>query len=583
MLKKGLFLLMACGVFTVNGNEADKLAAHILEVRGEPLREISVQREIHVRDFGAVAEEGHNNYGAVQAALAEAAKTGGHVKILFEPGRYEVDPGNGPYQRRETPLFPVKRMKNLVVDGQGAEIVIRRPSIGFCRIENSERILFRNFIVDYDPLPFSQGTLVEINEEEGWFDVETDAGFPALDDPFFETYNSWGMLKDPEFPGKLKDGAPNVFFRERCERIGEGRFRIHLAGETVDSAKGSYAIGDRYAQVGRASGGCEYFNSSHVTFENLTFHAVPGSLFVGSGTSYLNVLGCRARLRGTRLLTSGADGVHVQGARVGPWVEGCEFEGLSDDCLNVYSIPHYVMEVLSPTRLRMDSRSSLLREGDRLAFFHPPEGTVLVETRILSVDGDIVNLEHPVPELNLAPPGTPFEKRGWKIYDHAYNLDATGNYFVYRDNYMHDGRRFGAYIKASYGLIENNRFERLSDSVLCIQNTANWPEGFWSRNLVIRNNQMIDCTFLESWRVAVDADWLKLGYRSAGLAMHQNLFFEGNRVRVRSGPAARFNCVDGLTLTGNTFESGAHEGPLVTGAFSKVSKNENNTPDIEFE
>jgi hypothetical protein len=223
-----------------------------------------------------------------------------------------------------------------------------------------------------------------------------------------------------------------------------------------------------------------------------------------------------------------------------------------------------------------------VRLGDSLAFFRPQTGEVLVEADVVLIENDIITLSKPVPGLNIAPPGTTFDRQGWRIYDHAYNQSATGNYFVYRNNYMHDGRRFGCNIKASYGLIENNRFERLSDCVLSIQNEPGWPEGFWSRNLVIRNNRMLDCAFIKG-RAPVSIDWHKLEHASAGVPVQENIFFEGNTVRALSGPAAVFNCINGLTLKNNVFESGSKTGPLVTGKNTKVRQMENNIGQDRFE
>jgi len=558
--------------------ESDQLAEHILKTRGEPLRRMDGLAEIFLRDFGAVPNDDQNALPALRSALQHLEKTGGNAILLFEKGRYVFSPSGGEYKRQEPAVLPLTGLKNVIIDGQGAEIIIKRPSIGFCSVRTSENIIVRNFTVDYDPLPFSQGTVRALDAAAGWIEVQTDSGFPALDDPLFSAYDSWGMLKDPAFPGKLKAGAPNVLFRSSCEKVGEGLFRIVLT-EWTRRFGDFLKVGDRYAQIARASGGCSYYDSEQVTFENITFHAVPGSLFVGSGTSYLNVLDCRAKLKGSRLLTSGADGVHIQGARIGPWIEGCEFEGLSDDCLNIYSIPTHITEVLSPTRIRVATPEKM-RVGDLLAFFRPRTGEVLAEVTVLAIEGKMLTLSGPVERLKIAPPGTPFDSRGWKIYDHLYNLSATGNYFVYRNNYMHDGRRYGAFIKASYGLIEGNRVERLSDCVFTIQNEPDWPEGFWARHLVIRDNRASDCAFNN--RIPIEVDWQKLPHQSSGLPLQKNIYFEDNRISVQAGPVAEFNGIDGLVLTGNTFKSGTTEGPLVIGKGTTVLKQEGNSEEARI-
>ena len=563
----GLLISSACSKEQVNriseaddsagiSDPAERLVRHILAERGAPLRDLPGLKVFHVRDFGAVPNDGINDYDAIQAAIQAMGK--GSAELQFEPGTYNADPGGGAYSEKDPPVMIFQSLENAVIDGQGALILIERPNIGFSRTYNCRNLIVRNFSVDYDPLPFSQGTIIAANPLEKWIDVKADAGFPDLDDSLFTSYGSWGMLKDPAFPGKLKDGAPNVLFRSSCKKIGENVFRIVLNKPFDDFLK----VGDRYAQISRAAGGCEYHGNENITFDHITFYAVPGSLFVGSETSRLNVLNCRGKLKENRLLLSGADGVHCQAARVGPWVEGCEFEGLSDDCLNIYSLPFYITKILVPNRFQM-TRTERLLPGDPLVFFRPQTGEVLAETEVLSVDGNIVTLKDHVTGLHLAPEGTPYDHHSWKIYDHAYNPNATGNYFVYRNNYLHDGRRFGGFIKASYGLIENNRFERLSDSALQIQNEPDWPEGFWAQNLVIRNNRVLNCAFVNH-RIPVNIEWGSLGNRPSEFSYQQNIFFENNTVRTVSGPCARFDGIDGLMLSGNVFESGSGENqPLI--------------------
>ncbi|AKJ64586.1 Glycosyl hydrolase family protein [Kiritimatiella glycovorans] len=528
--------------------EAEALAEHILKVRGAPLRNIEGLERIDARDFGAVPDDGREDGEAIRRAMQAINRKGGGVELVFEPGRYMVDPGAGLSNAAVAGLM-LRSVEDVVIDGRGAEMVIRRPECGFFRVRDSKRVIVRDFTIDYDPLPFTQGTVTDLDRRAGWIDVRVDPGFPAPADPFFESFNSWGMIKDPAHPGKLKDGVPNFMMRDSCEDRGDGVFRIRLKERSGSRGWETIETGDRYAQVGRASGGCRFDDSERITFERITYYACPGSLFVGTTTSRLNVLDCRSRLRDGRILTSGADGVHCQAARVGPWIEGCEFEGLSDDCLNVYSTPLYVLDRLDDRRLRM-TRPERIRAGDRLAFFRPQTGRVLHGGRVESVRDGIVTFSAAVPDLELAPEGTPFDRHDWKIYDHAYNRDATGNYFVYRDNYMHDGRRYGGFIKASYGLIEDNRFERLSNHALCIENTPDWPEGFWARYLVVRGNRIIDCAFLER-EPMVSVDWLTLGARSSGIPMQTDLFFINNEMRGRFNPPARFRCTKRLYLEGN--------------------------------
>jgi hypothetical protein len=377
------------------------------------------------------------------------------------------------------------------------------------------------------------------------------------------------MLKDQEHPGRLKADCPQHFYYSAILALGSNLFHVALADTNQIS---NFEPGDAFVINGRSAGIGYYFNSDNITFDHLTIYACPSALFLGAETSRLNILNCRAELKGNRLITAGADGVHCQAARIGPWVENCDFEGLSDDGLNIYGLPIYVLEQVSPTQLTVYARAPI-QSGDQLVFFNPNEGRIILETTVASFSGSTLVLNDPLNEpLNIAPSGTPLDECGWKIYDHAYNLDAVGSHFVYRNNTMHDGRRYGVFIKASDGLIENNVFEGLSSTGIAVLNTPSWPEGFWAQNLVIQSNRVSECGYAGPEPPAVIAS-KKLGITEMESPMtppmQKNIFLLNNKFNAVAGLALMLSGVDGLVAEGNEFSSGSESGPLVTVQYSE--------------
>jgi len=556
---------------------AGLLRAKILEGRPAPLTRLNVVAHLNVKSFGAVPNDGKDDREAVLAAIEKAKSMEGPVQIDFEPGVYDVQPISPEWTvGRKEAVLPLQNCVNLVVDGHGAEILIHRQDISFVTARSSTNLIVRNFSIDYDPLPFSQGTVETVDAANLSFVMKLQPGFPAPDDPFFKTCGSWGMLKDPAHPGRLKADCPDHFFYKEILSLGEGLFRVVLRNQGVISNVESE---DVFVINGRSVGVVQYFGSENITFDHLTIFACPGSLFVGAQTSRLNVLNCKGLLKGNRLIVSGADGVHCQSARIGPWVENCEFEGLSDDCLNIYGLPIYVLEQGSPTQLTVYARAPIL-VGDRLAFFNPNTGTILQETIVVSYAGrscmegndtifprGTLVLSDPVGPLDIAPPGTSVDMHGWRIYDHAYDLDSIGNHFVYRNNYMHDGRRYGLFIKASNGLIEDNMFEGLSHAGMAIKNNAGWPEGFRAQNLVIQRNRISECGYGNT-DPCVEVFSRKLsGFLETPI--QKNLYFLNNTFEAVTGPAMTLSGVSNLMAKGNTFTSGSASGPLITIQYSE--------------
>lgn len=554
------------------GVKAGALRAQILQMRPPPLKNLNVQVHLNVRDFGAVPDDGKDDGSAVMAVVAKASSNNAPVQIDFDPGTYDFMPvaENVPGRAGNAAVL-LRNCANLVIDGHGAELLIHQQDISAFQVLFSTNVIIRNFSVDYDPLPFSQGTVQSVDTTNGTFVFDLQAGFPAPDDPFFKSCRSWGMLKDVKHPGRLKANCPNVFFYKNVQALNGNSFRFELTRKPqIDN----FAVGDVFVMVGRSASIGRYSVSENITFDHITVYACPSALFVGSQTSLLNVLNCRAVLKGDRLITAGADGVHCQAARIGPWVENCDFEGLSDDCLNIYGLPIYILKQESSSQLKVHSRAEI-RLGDHLVFFNPQSGRIIRETTVKSFSGNTLELTDPIDEtLHIAPAGTPMDERGWKIYDHFYNLDAIGNDFVYRNNVMHDGRRYGIFIKASNGLIENNRFEGLSSQAMEIANDPAWPEGFWSRNLVIQNNRVSECGYGNDDPCAVIASLNLNG--DASESIQKNIILLNNEFHAVSGPALKVNGADDLVVESNQFYSGSTSGPLITVRCSKNAVLTNN-------
>jgi hypothetical protein len=582
------FLMCAAGAGFAAGEghetmmSAQELRRHILETRSAPLTNLAVRAVLHVRDFGALPDDGKDDRPAVAAAVEKARSMDGPVQISFEPGRYDILPATEEYtyqDHRNSGIF-VENCRNLVLEGNGAQLLIHRQDVSVFAVSGSTNIILRNFTADYDPLPFSQGTVRSVNAADGSFVFELHPGFPRPDDAFFKSCDSWGILKDTAHPGRLKADCPSVFFYKEISPMDGNRFRIVLKQPAWISY---FTEGAAFAITGRSASIGWYDRSDNITFDRVTAYACPSPVFIGVETSRLNVLNCRMKLKDNRLMSNGGGGVICQSSRIGPWVENCEFEGLSDDCLNLYGLPIYILEQISPVKLRVYAKAAI-QPGDRLAFFNPNEGKVIQETTVVSFSENILVLKDPVGTLNTVPPGTKrtrVDPREWKIYDHAYNLNAVGNYYVYRNNFMHDGRRFGVLLRSSYGLIENNRFEGLSRTGMEIANEPEWPEGFWVRNLIVSGNRVAECGYGQE-DPCIHIASLKL-HGVMKTPIQKNIFLINNEFHAVSGPAARFDSVDGLTVNSNVFTSGSATGPLLKGRNTVLRSQSGNTGSSRFQ
>lgn len=466
-----------------------------------PLKELATSVSLMASDFGVVPDDGQNDREAIQKALLAVAASAEPVRLVFEPGRYLLDMPSAKKGERNFMLI-MEDASNAVIDFQGSEILIRNPGRGFFRVEQCENIILKNAVVDYDPVPHTEGIIRAVNPDSSTIDVEIRDGFPAPDQDYFNVApHRWGCQMDPEVPGRLKQGAVNFHFMKEVERLEGNLFRVGLKVSNA-SYWPLFEVGDRFCLLARNSGSfVQARHSRQITAMNLTSYNVPGGHYVSVMTEAYNILGCKSLIKPGFWKGGNADAVHCQSNRTGPWVEDCVFEGISDDSLVIYARPFSVVEQLSSTKLKISRLSNQnkamplyegeLVVGDVLDFLNPETGIVLGTAAVTAYDVDARTIDLDTPVSGLSPG---IDKQKTQIWNRA-----MGKGFVMRNNIVRNSRRYGIYLKASNGLIEGNTLEGLSSCAITLHNEPRAPNGPFCHDVIIRNNTINECGFEEGF------------------------------------------------------------------------------------
>ena len=511
---------------------------------GEPLL-AAEGRVFHVRDFGAVpdgkTESGNAIRATIAAAMDAATAAGSPVEIVLAAGTYRVRP-----ERPRGACFPIHQAANLTVRGAGkdTEIVIADPAAGGFSFALCQKVRVAELVVDYDPVPFCQGTIRAVDVEAGAFDLEVELGYPTPDAENFaqavEPYGKWGMIMDPA-ARRIRSGTPDHYMTPRWEHR-EGRvWRFFTAEEHYRRNLAHMRVGDAYVHLARCHGsavlaqGCD-----GIRIENVMVHAAPG-LAVGlvGNRGEIAVRGLEVRFApGTnRLLTTDADGVHCQQNRSGPVIENCFFEGMADDAVNLYAPPNVLREIRSPTEWLV-SPGCLVLPNDRLQVLDPKTGRLRGEVRAVDVkveqgaflltldksfEGAVANADH-------------------RSADTLYNLDACGAGFQIRGNHMRGNRRYGCLLRAGGGLVENNTFEDTTGAGVILTNEPDWPEGPMPWGITIRGNCFLrggTCLgYADSPHgAALSVRPTRLGHGLAEAESIRNVIIEHNEFQDRGGTA----------------------------------------------
>lgn len=451
------------------------------------------------------------------------AKTLDLNAILKKGGRTITLP-EGEYNVKET--FRIYDLDGITVQGKNTLLIFEPDTIAI-DIRRSKNITLKNFSLDYRRLSFTQGTVINTDPSTYYIDVQLHKGYADIMQGIGKKQKKALALRMHLFHPKTrrwKNGSPDLFSRE-YRMIGERRYRIKWKFETFSKYVKSgdlIAIDWRHKDAICISGGTENF-----TMENVNIHSSPNvgvlARFCGGGHKYKNVKIFPGKkpdgATEPRLLSTCADGINYGRCSSGPEITGCEFSFMGDDGINLHGALFAVFKVESSNSIivmrahRYEDFPKIYKSGSELRFMragnyeivHKGVGKVLEklgqpeewqnEAREFYIKTKLTPYKHLKDADNYTlyriKLSTPLNKLKSGMFMDIPSLNSSG--YRIADNYFHDHRARGLRIMASNGVIENNRFERISQSAITIgAEYAFWREAGWVENVVIRGNKISD-------------------------------------------------------------------------------------------
>jgi hypothetical protein len=445
------------------------------------------------------------------------------------------------------------------------------------RLKRADNVVIRGLVIDYDPVPFTQGTVTRADATSIEFEIH--AGYRDLTSVF--------------------QNAPMHFFTADGRRHPDSYDFQSFQLELLSPRKGRALVknplpailrpGDLVALDLRRQGGSavEIRNCpGPVLFEDVTLQASPSLCFVGRYCDEA-VTFRRVTIRPgpppagadqPRLLSSNADGVNFVMCRRGPVIEHCDFSRMGDDSMNVHGFFFPIVRVLSPTRFLAAYKygpsdfTGPLRKGDPIRFYRPGDFGLTGASSIASFEplpspGDVTKQEvasyfpthftgtYTVYQVDLA---TPADVKPGQWFD-LPAVNSPG--YVIRNNYFHDHRGRGLRLMASDGLVENNRFERLTKSAISIgPELGYWREAGWVDNVRIIGNTMTDIggdyslAAPGSYVPGVIGIFVRTEHSKPPYPPdNHTILIEGNRIERSSVAGVHGYAARDITVAGNTF------------------------------
>ena len=428
-----------------------------------------------------------------------------------EPGRLVIPPGTYRFADGPSRGVVIQGLRNSLIEAQGVTLVFK-PGQSFT-LKDCENVEVSGLTVDYDPVPFTQGTITAINPAQDALTMTVEEGYPP---PPGDSAGKPGpvlfFVYDPETSEPRPLSTESV---REITSLGGAQYRLSgfTNGFLMESIgqPGGARVGDRITLKRRAGSAVVVEDGARVKLSAVTVFTSPGYAFFevgGEGGNHYDKCRIVRKPGTTRLLTTAADGFHSYQTRRGPLIENCEFADTTDDTIAIHGFFSLVMESPAPSTIYAVSPFGRdFSPGATLSFYAIPHGLPLGEAKVTSVQN--------LPASALAVPVAEFRRkyheRGLKMRDLpdtqalkieldreislpagqlvlASSDERSGNGAVIRNNTLRRGHVRGVIVKADDVLIEGNNFDWFGANAVLVLPELFFLEGPVPRGITIRGN-----------------------------------------------------------------------------------------------
>lgn len=445
--------------------------------------------------------------------------------VKFEPGEYRWAAADW------TGVLRLRGVSDVTLDGYGARLIVRGTLLS---VNDSQRVTLRNFYVTGDK---PGHTLVRVTSVDAAHAALLVKPEPGYDPDVARFFGGQGFLNrvDPEHRGRHRGGFVSTQ-TSSAQLVEAGHFRIMQVPESAlrVQSPGALNVLTRY--------GDPFVNAHHtdaLTFSDVTIVDMPGAFCGGAENNAKSYLGCRVITRSGNDYQGGHSA--VGDGRTGEWIEGCEFQMLSDDGPNVRTMRMKIAKAEGDRVVLLENSwtNTDLRSGDTVAFTNPRTWVTATAKVVSASQRNPMRVEV---DAELSAMASQIGVSDWSgVY--FYRVNPCCEDFVYRRNRHVGGRGHGVKYNGRRGLIADNHFENITGNAIEIG--YNWQdayEGFGASDVLIARNRITRC----GWSPISSFSKTPLGGR---------YIICDNRINeVRDAAISIRNCSD-VIITGNSFES----------------------------
>ncbi|WP_225333333.1 right-handed parallel beta-helix repeat-containing protein [Halomicrobium urmianum] len=425
-------------------------------------------------------------------AALHAASSLPDATLQVDPGTYrfeplrEVEPGNKRAHARVTGIGDV------TIEGNGAKFVFTDPLRTGIRIMGGRDVTVRDLTLDYDPVPFTQGEIVDLGPDRRRITLAVDDGYPSLSNAMFDNAaRVWASVHQADgsfVEGIRKEDGFDKFFSS-IESVGNRRFELSLRNGVSPNG---VAVGHRLTVVARNHGTAwAFYMTERPVVEDVTAYASGGSVFSAAVCS--DPVFRRTTIipppDGDRQVASDADGIRIVNCRSSATIEGCRHECLLDDSIVVQQKFTSVTELLDEHTVGVegvhpfvvgsdDTLEALSQSGVRLGDL---PAIAYYESRFSSPGSRekpaTITFEEPIAET-------------LSVGDYIGNRETGSQNFTVRNNELRDHRGILVRVVARNGAVTGNVLDGASRNPVELEcdNDENFAPKGYVDDVTVENN-----------------------------------------------------------------------------------------------
>ena len=496
-------------------------------------------------------------------ALISSGLAAGNKRIVIPHGRYRVQAERGSHL-----LF--SNLADVEIIAEHVELVCT-STVRALMFEGCSNVILRGLTIDYDPLPFTQGRIIDMAPDKSWMDFQVAEGYPE------DELKEHIQIYDPA-TSTLRRG--DAQWSDGIKALGKRRHRVSKAqGYRYDSSKDTEQIGDilvmknRYGKPGSPHA-IELRGCKGMRFEDIRLFASPSFGFFErncDGSTYLRCIVDRrapaddpVKRALPRLRSLNADAFHSKDAAKGPAILSCTARFQGDDCVNINGRYHYVRSSKgSEVRIAILDDATTIKVGDPVEFMpysgpRPPDAIVvqrrLDPTPITEEEKSFIRKLRMDQRMR-----TGLLEGDAQFYTLTLDREVAllpgsavccpqrlGHGFAVKDCNFGDNRSRGILIKASKGEVSGNRIKNSRMAAVLISPEFWWMEAGMSSDVVVRENIIQGCL---QTPIQIHARGGNRQILPAGAL--RNISILENRIEDCAWPLIHVTSTAGLTIKGN--------------------------------